>query len=192
MIEWVTFVYEKMSKNNPYLKNNPPLKMDYWFGINAWALILYGALPSILFAFGFLQITTIDIHAPAVAASLKSLSIIPISVLFIVIRQRMVNWYLMSDYLLVRSITITVLILVVSIIVCYSSIIITGKYSIILYDDWRKLEPSVMFIPYLESFLLTVFSIVGSSTLFFFLTKENFGIPGLPDEKEVVSFNDFD
>ena len=157
--------------------------LDKIFGFRAWGLILYGALPSWLALLGVskgeVKFTAIEylLHISIFA------SILPIAIIFLLIRTRHRNWYLTTDFLNVRSFISTFVILILAILICGVSVIIhsenNGENDIEILEyfkskELRKIAP--------QAFLLAVVSLVLSSTLFITVLTRNINLPGLPSD----------
>src|SRR5438552_16300139 len=98
-----------LSKVNKII--DPRLELlDQLLGLRSWGLILYGALPASLSLLGILDVKvgSLDKLLPILLVSL-----LPLSLTFLLIRARQRDWYLTTDYLNLRS-SITTFLIVVS------------------------------------------------------------------------------
>ena len=155
-------------------KSNDLISLDRIVGLRAWGLILYGALPSNLALLGALKVeigrseTLLPFLLPA--------SILPIFLTFMLIRARHGDWYLTIDFLILRSVVTTIMILLLATSICGFSGIIRGKYSLGIPDSLDECTAIA------ESFLLAIVSLVLSSTLFIAVLTKNSNLPGLPSD----------
>jgi hypothetical protein len=169
-----------MSTRTPYLQSNKRSYIDHLLGLQGWGLILYGVLPASFFALGVLKLTTIDLHRSEIRLPLLLISAAPVGVLFLLVRQRLSAWYLFMDGLWVRSCIVTLLILLLSTMISITAGLVSGSYISISWKEWNSLTSPNRWLPYLESYLVAIMSLVGSSTLFLTAVKESGGLPGLP------------
>jgi hypothetical protein len=170
--------------------------LDLIFGFRAFGLILFALLPSNLALIGSLEVKVgaLDKIPPIIVVFS---SLIPIMIIFLLIRSKHKEWYLDTSLLNVRSGAHTLVILILSTAICGISGIINGRYTFEIQDiflrlsnisfetfntlEWNKCSPII------ESFLLAVASLVLSSTLFLtILTKEG-NFPLLPSAEFVES-----
>lgn len=165
--------------SSPYFDNIPGLKRHYSLGRRGWGLVLYGALPASLVCLG-----VIKVQVPALTlseadllnitiASLPLIAIagIPLTISFLLVRQRMAAWYLLADRLTSRTILVWAAIAVCSTIVTWGALYVKAK---------QGQGPG-----YIEIALTTVAILVGSSTLFLTAVKEVGGLPALPSKQFV-------
>jgi hypothetical protein len=156
-------------------ESNYLIKLDIIVGLRAWGLILYGALPSNLALVGALEVKigNIDDLNPFyfIAAS-----ILPIFLLFMLIRDRHKEWYLTTDFLNLRSTIVTIIILILATLISGISGIIHNRYIVGLPQSWSWNEWTAI----AESFLLAVTSLVVSSALFMTAIAKESNLPGLP------------
>lgn len=170
--------------------------LDLLFGFRAFGLILFSLLPSNLALIGSLQVKigSLDKFPPIIVVLSSS---IPILAIFFLIRNKHKEWYLDKSLLNIRSGVHTLLILVLSTVICGISGVINGRYTFEIQDTFLKLPYSTFEIsnslewsktlPVVESFLLAIVSLVLSSTLFLaVLTKEG-NFPLLPSAEFVES-----
>jgi hypothetical protein len=169
------------------LSINLPLKWDYRLGLRAAGLVVYGALPASLGALGALK-------APESAVSSISwttfpfiavVAAIPVALTFVLVRQRLQNWYLLPDYLYLRTLVITSGIILASTAVCMATGILKGAFHIISFQDWLALSPGKKATPWLECLLLSFAYLVGAATLFLTVVKEDGNLPLLPKKGEI-------
>ena len=161
-----------VAHRNPYLISNRRLQVDYLLGYRAWPLVLYGALPSSLAALGVLKVPELTAGR---SPFLVALAAAPMVVMFLLVRQRLGAWYLMSNWLWARSVVITLMVLVLSTIVSWAAGMLDGRY-----DPWYDAGA------WTESLRLGIVALVASSALFMTAIKETGGLPALPS-RELVS-----
>lgn len=163
---------------SPYVNEEKKTKLDYIFGLRLITIILYGTLPSTL---AILDVVNVKINITNQNLFfLIIIALIPSSILFLLIKNKLDKYYLMKDYSLCRAIFITLAIFVMSMLVVGLSRTINGYYRIV---GLRELELQ----PLGESFILAIGSMVLTSTLFWtFLTKGDLELPGLP-KKDFMS-----
>ena len=169
-----------MTGRNPYLQSKSWSTFDHYLGVRGWGLIFYGTLPASLFALGFLKLETIKLQRTEIWLPILCISAAPVGILFVLVYQRLSAWYLFREGVWSRSFIITALILLFSTAISLMAGIVTGKYISISWDDWIGLDIQLRWQPYLESFLIAIMSLVGSSTLFLTAVKDSGGLPGLP------------
>jgi hypothetical protein len=157
------------------------LRFDRVVGLRSWGLILYGALPANLTVFTTLQknVEVVDNRL----WFLLGVSLLPLLLTFLLIRNRHREWYLTTDRLFIRSALTTLLIVACASLIAGLSGVIYGKY---------RLSPANVFdaphrIAYTESYLLGIGSLVISSTLLISMVTKNSELPGLPSPKFVES-----
>ncbi len=156
---------------SPYINKDKKAKYDYIFGLRLIAIILYGTLPSTLV---ILDIVKVKINITNQNLFLLIIiALIPSSILFLLIKNKLDKYYLMKDYSICRAILITLAIFIMSILVVGLSRTINGYYRIVGLNE-LELQP------FGESFILAIGSMVLTSTLFWaFLTKD-LELPCLP------------
>jgi len=169
-----------MTGRNPYLQSNSWSTFDHYLGVRGWGLIFYGTLPASLFALGFIKLETIKLQRTEIWLPILCISAVPVGILFVLVQQRLSAWYLFREGVWSRSFIITALILLFSTAISLMAGIVSGKYVSISWDDWVGLVTQLRWQPYLESFLIAIMSLVGSSTLFLTSVKDSGGLPGLP------------
>jgi hypothetical protein len=175
----------------PHLQNNRWLAWDYRLGFRGAGLIVYGTLPASLAALGAIK-ADLDKLKPIGGFPLLLFAIVaaaPLLLTFVLVRQRLRNWYLLSDWLWLRSTVITVGIVAASSAVCLAIGVLTGKYHLIGWDTWLARPLAGKLKPFMESLLLSFAYLVGSSTLFLTVIKEDGSLPLLPGKTETDSVN---
>jgi hypothetical protein len=143
------------------------------FGLRAWGLVLYGALPASLSLLGFVDIkfTPGNKLMPMLVVSL-----LPFIVTLLLVRGRQKEWYFTADYLNLRTTVTTLLIIISATIIAAASGVIRNKY-----DFWPlNLRNQSQQIALAESFLFGMASLVFSSSLFATILTKGADLPGLP------------
>lgn len=156
-------------------KSNYLISLDKIFGLRAWGLILYGALPSNLALLGALEVKIGQINAILPFFFIPA-SILPIFLTFMLIRDRHREWYLTTDFHNLRSAITTIIILILATLIIGISGIIHNRYSIVIPKSWNYNEWTAI----AESFLLAVVSLVISTTFFVAALTKEVKLPGLP------------
>jgi hypothetical protein len=174
-----------MVNSNPYFYANRWLRLDHILGLRAWGLIIYGTLPASLFALGVIKVTVFEIRQEGFLLPFLLIALFPILVLFLLLRERLIAWYLLRDGLYTRTTIITLVILILSTVISLAAGHVTGRYVVIPWGDWIALDPQIRWFPILESLLIAIAALVGSSTLFITAIKEESGLPGLPSKEFV-------
>lgn len=151
------------------------VKLDNIFGFRGWGLILYGALPSNLALLGVSEVKIEKINEFSPFFFILA-SILPIFLIFMLIRERHREWYLTKDLLTIRSGLVTFFILLLSSLISGISGIIHNRYIIGLpqslnWNEWTAIT---------ESFLMAAVSLVISSALFMTTLTNESNLPGLP------------
>ena len=164
-----------MAYSNPYLISNRRLRLDYLLGYRAWGLVLYGALPSSLAALGVLKVDKINDLTDGRVLFLALLAATPLLVMFLLVRQRLGAWYLLSNWLWARSVVITLMVLGLSTIVSWAA----GMLEV---SDGKCCETDA----WTDALRLGIVALVASSALFMTAIKETGGLPALPS-RELVS-----
>jgi hypothetical protein len=173
-----------MAQATGYLASNRRLRFDHLFGFRAWGLVLYGCLPASLAALGVVRIERVDVRGDVILPVVL-LAAIPTALTFLLLRQRLAAWYLLREGLLVRSICLTLAILVVSSVISGAAGLVKGTY---IYA-WHPPNPwqlERMWPPVVESVLTAAILLVGSTTLFLTAVKETGGLPQLPSAEFVT------
>lgn len=157
---------------------------DYVLGLRAWGLILYGALPANLALLGVLEVKLVKVTDLKLLALLLPLSVVPLFLVFLLIRGRHREWYLTTDFLNLRSALHVLVILLLATLVFGLSAVVFKGYKLaplaLLACDLRQLEACWPLKGVVESFLFAVGSLVLSSTLFMTLITKGGDLPGLP------------
>lgn len=164
----------------PYLATHPRLRWDYRLGGRGCGLILYGILPSSLTALKVLEVPSFVSAGLEELIALLTLALIPTVVTFLLVRQRLQHWYLLTYRLSLRSFAISGATFLASSLIAGASGIIHGSYKFIDPISWLKLEAPVRWRPCLESLLLGAIVLIGSSTLFLTAVTKRGGLPSLP------------
>jgi len=170
------------------LRDNRPLRWDYRLGIRGAGLIVYGALPASLSALGVVKAP----EASALPLSLSSVPFIvvvaaaPVVLTFVLTKQRMFAWYVLSDYLWLRSFVNTLGIVVVSTAVCLAARALTKPDIVAALHEWLSLATAKQANTVGHALLLSLAFLVGSSTLFLTVIKEDGGLPLLPTKDRVA------
>jgi hypothetical protein len=177
-----------MGRKSEHLRSNKWLCWDYFLGLRGSGLVVYGALPASLGALGAFK--------PPDQAALDSkiglgafpficcVALIPVVLTYVLVRQRMANWYFLPNYLSVRAATITLSIILVSALVCGANGVLVGTYRFDI-AAWMALPLGEKAKPIGECFLLSFAYLVGSSTLFLTVVKEDGNLPLLPAKEEI-------
>lgn len=155
-----------------YLDSNRRLRFDYLLGLRAWGLVLYGALPSSLVALGVLKGPKLNAEFGEVFGPYILLAVVPLVVLYLLVRQRLGAWYLLDSKLWIRTTVVAFVILALCSAISWAGVSVeAGK---------GGLEGSAWWIQLFEAVLLGLVVLVASSTLLMGLIKESGGLPGLP------------
>src|ERR1051326_7285094 len=178
-----------MLGHNAYFATNRWLKLDYLLGLRAFGLIVYGALPASLGALGAFKTPDQSVLDSKIGVSaiipISVVALIPVVLTFALVRQRLANWYLLPVYLNVRAVVITVGIILISSVVVFATGFLVGTYQLIPVSTWKNLSVLEKLRPALECLLLSFAYLVGSSTLFLTVVKEDGSLPLLPAKQEV-------
>jgi hypothetical protein len=175
---------------NAYFKSNLRFRYDYLIGCRGWGLVLYGTLPASLAVLRVIKIPEFEIRAFEIVGLLVFIAFIPLLVLYLLIRQRLMAWYLMVYGLRIRSIFITLAILILSSVICGAAGLIEGKYILLTPKQWLLVDSSLRWRPIVEAFLLGIVILVGSSTLFLAAVRETGGLPALPSADFIKNISD--
>lgn len=170
-----------MSNSLPKKSEYITKKLDEFFGLRAWGLILYGALPSNLALLGVLEVKIGVIQGIVPLFFIIIASILPIFLIFLLIRDRHKKWYLTRNFLNIRSAITTIMILILATLIAGMSGLIHNRYTIGIPQSWNWSEWSAI----TESFLLAVASLVVSTTFFITALTEKTDLPGLPSSEFV-------
>jgi hypothetical protein len=173
---------------DPHFFNNRVLASDYRFGLRGAGLIPYGTLPASLGALGAFKAPDQSKLLLGGAEGILLIAIVatvPVVLTFMLVRERLANWYVLSDWLWLRSSVITTGIIIASTIVCIATGILSGHYHVIGWHDWWVRPLPAMAKPFVECLLLSFAYLVGSSTLFLTVVKDDSSLPLLPKKPEV-------
>ena len=149
--------------SSPYFDDISGLKRSYSLGRRGWGLVLYGDLPASLVCLGVIKVPALTPEADLLSItslSLIAIAAIPLTISFLLVRQRMAAWYLLADRLTSRTILVWAAIAVCSAIVTWGAVYVKAKAK-------QGQEPC-----FTEVALTTVAILVGSSTLFLTAVKE--------------------
>jgi len=189
MSRMALLLVKTMRPRSEHFHDNTWLTLDYLFGIRGYGLIIYGALPASLGALGAFKTpdqAVLDSKIGSAALPyIFCVALVPVILTFVQVRQRLANWYLLSDYLSVRATTITVAIILVSSLVCGANGLLVGTYRWLCIAAWQELPLGYKLKPIGECLLLSFAYLVGSSTLFLTVVKEDSNLPLLPGKQEV-------
>lgn len=178
-----------MRNRNAHLSANKLLKFDYLLGLRGCGLVIYGALPASLGALGAFkppdQATLESKVGLAALPYIICVAFIPVILTFVLVRQRLANWYLLPDYLVLRTAIITVGIILMSSLVCGANGLLAGSYRLVSMTAWKNLPLRDKVLPISECLLLSFAYLVGASTLFLTVVKEDGNLPLLPNKTEV-------
>src|ERR1041384_1214291 len=165
------------------------LPLDHLFGLRAYGLVVYGALPASLGALGAFkppdQATLSSRIGFAALPYICAVALIPVVLTYVLVRQRLANWYLLRDYLWVRAVAITTAIIAVSSLVCAANGLLLGTFRWVGIRGWWTTPFHDKAWPIGVCLLLSFAYLVGSSTLFLTVVKEDGNLPLLPSRDEV-------
>jgi hypothetical protein len=108
------------------------------------------------------------------------IALAPVVLTFLLTRQRLSAWYLLRDYLYLRSALITLAIIVASIAVCVATRVLTKPDVSAAFAQWLNLEWPNQLNTVWHALLLSFAYLVGSSTLFLTVIKDDSSLPLLP------------
>jgi hypothetical protein len=148
-------------------------KLDQMFGLRAWGLVLYGALPASLSLLGIVEVKVAELHK---IGPLIIVSLLPVTVTFLLVRARQKEWYFTTDYLNLRSTVTTLLIVISAALIAGAAGIIRDKYA---FAQFNLRDPNQV-AAYAESFLFGMSSLVISSSIFAAILTKGADLPGLP------------
>jgi hypothetical protein len=164
------------------LRGNFALHWDYRLGLRGAGLIVYGALPASLSALGVVKVpeqAALPLSVPSVPF-IAVVALAPVVLTFVLTKQRMAAWYVLADYLWLRSILITLGIVVASTAVCLAARALTKPDIGAALHEWLGLALAKQANTVGHALLLSLAFLVGSSTLFLTVIKEDSGLPLLP------------
>ena len=163
--------------------------IDQLLGLRAWGLILYGALPANLALLGVVKIEL----AKAEPKFLVAASIIPIVIIFLLIRSRHKEWYLTMDWLILRSLITTIAIVILASMITWVSGVLNNTYvptscSLLNFSCWSL---DTLFKQGLsDAYLKGIASLVVSSAGFMALITKTIDLPGVPSSAMVTKLNE--
>jgi hypothetical protein len=183
-----------MRQGIDHLRTNRLLALDYVLGLRGFGLVIYGALPASLGALGAFKVPDQGILDSKIGLAalpyICCVALIPVVLTFVLVRQRLGNWYLLSSCLSLRAAVITLAIILVSSLVCGANGLLVGTYHLVVSKAaWNGLSFGAKAKPIGECLLLSFAYLVGSSTLFLAVVKEDGNLPLLPSKQEVDNLN---
>lgn len=178
-----------MRRRSEHLWANRLLYLDYLLGLRGYGLIIYGALPASLGALGAFKAPDQAVLSSkiglAVLPFICCVALIPVVLTFVLVRQRLANWYLLPTFLNARAAVITIAIIIVSSLVCGANGLLVGNYRFLSLAAWSALSFGAKVRPVAECLLLSFAYLVGTNTLFLTVVKEDGNLPLLPGKQEV-------
>jgi len=171
------------------LRSNRPLRWDQRLGVRGSGLIVYGALPASLSALGVVKVPE-QANLPLSGSSIPFIAVValaPVVLTFVLTRQRMAAWYVLSDYLILRAVLNTLGIVVASTAVCLAARALTKPDIGAALSQWLGLGLAKQANTVGHALLLSLAFLVGSSTLFLTVIKEDSGLPLLPKKDRLVA-----
>jgi len=168
-----------------HIRTNCHLRWDHRLGLSGFGLVFYGALPASLGALGAFKAPdqgSLNIGA-ASAPFVLIVAVVPVLLTFVLTRQRLANWYVLRDYLPLRSIVITASIVFASTSVCLATRILSKPDIPLAFCDWLALPLLAKTNAIWHAMLLSFAYLVGSSTLLLTVIKEDSNLPLLPRER---------
>src|SRR5262249_51002560 len=173
----------------PQLRNNRPLRWDPRLGLRGSGLIVYGALPASLSALGVVKVPE-QANLPLSGSSIPFIAVValaPLVLTFVLTRQRMAAWYVLSDHLILRAVLNTLGIVVASTAVCLAARALTKPDTGAALSQWLGLGLAKQANTVGHALLLSLAFLVGSSTLFLTVIKEDSGLPLLPKKDRLAA-----
>jgi hypothetical protein len=146
---------------------------------------LYGALPASLTALGVIKLPELKTGGAELFLPLLAVSLMPVLVLYVLLRQRLSAFYLLADGLTIRTSLMTVCILLAASFISGAAGIVHGRFEGIPFSRLGTAGAGLVWRLVLEAYLLGIATLVGSSTLFMTAVKEAGGLPGLPSSEFV-------
>lgn len=171
-----------------YFHKNRGLAWDYRLGLRGAGLIAYGTLPASLGALGAFKPpdqTKLALGGSEGLVLIAVVAAVPVVLTFMLVRERLANWYILSDWLWLRSAIVTLGIIIASTAVCIATGLLSGHYHFIGWQAWLARPFPAMIKPFVDSLLLSFAYLVGSSTLFLTVVKEDSSLPLLPKKPEI-------
>jgi hypothetical protein len=115
------------------------------------------------------------------------IALAPLALTFVLTKQRMAAWYVLSDHLIMRALLVTLGIVVASTAVCLAARAL-GKPDIgAALHQWLGLPLAQQAGTLSRALLLSLGFLVGSSTLFLTVIKEDSGLPLLPSKDRLTN-----
>lgn len=152
---------------------NNLIKLDNYLGLRGWGILLYGILPSNLVFLKTFDLNMSDRNDLLIVSILVA-SLLPIIIIFMLVKKEIRKWYLTPDSLNCRSATITILIVTVSTSIIGCSGIVQGKYVFSMPEKIADLNAIA------ECFFLAILTMLISSSLFTLAFIRKTDLPGLP------------
>jgi hypothetical protein len=174
------------------ISGNFCLRLDHFLGLRGTGLIVYGALPASLSALGVVKVPEQAV-LPLSLSGIPFVAVValaPVVLTFVLTKQRMAAWYLLSDYLIVRSLVITLGIVVASTAVCLAARALAKPDIGAALGQWLRLPATTEANTIGHALLLSLAFLVGSSTLFLTVIKEDSGLPLLPAKDRLAQENE--
>lgn len=138
----------------------------------SWGLVLYASLPSCLAIIDVLEIKITEFEF---GFEHVLFSVIPISVLYVLIHNKYHGWFIDLDKIHLRTLISLIIILLISTSICGLSLLVKGEYQLNLSSQG--------FIGVGKSYLMAISSLVLSSVLFLASLTKSSNLPGLPHSK---------
>lgn len=171
------------------LRSNSLLLWDHRLGLRGSGLIIYGALPASLSALGVVKVPE-QAALPLSAHSIPFIAVValaPVVLTFVLTKQRMAAWYVLSDYLILRALLNTFGIVVASTAVCLAMRALTKPDVGAALSQWLGFALAKQANTVGHALLLSLAFLVGSSTLFLTVIKEDSGLPLLPTKDRLAN-----
>lgn len=155
--------------------------LDRVLGLRAWGLIMYGALPAnLILLSGILKPEKVEKLEVKTADSFfflfLAVSLLPLCLMFLLLRNRHQEWYLTTTWLARRSAITTLLIVICASLIAGAGGVIQGRYVLKPPALWDRACLNGV----IESYLFGIGSLVLSSTLFMSIMGKSSDLPGLP------------
>ncbi len=164
----------------------PKLTFDYSTGYRGRGLVLYCALPANFALLGVLKLESAALDAISLLWCIP-ISILPLLLAYMLIRNRLGSWYVSSWLGTRRSLVLVVISLLVAMLICGSAGLIRGSYQLGMpsFQDpsfWHAIA---------ESYLLAVLALAASGSIFSSSLVKGVSLPGLPSEQFVALVREF-
>jgi hypothetical protein len=156
-----------------YFKGNPLLLLDHLSGARALVFLLYGVLPASFAALGLIDTSKITQPPAWSLPTLLIVSLVPATVFFLLVRQRLDGWYLARWGLNARSVLFTLAAVGLS-------AAMSGEGAFLRQQSAASSSRAYVMA---QSLLTGIGLLVGSSTLFLTVIQKSSGLPGLPSEE---------